>query len=153
MLEATKTACGYVASFRNEAKVRFSADNRHTFALSEKVWIGKFDLALTHMTSAFVSAETFSKISEASRNWVPMVRPTRRTNSVLDALNSLVGITPPSRRPFFQTVLSLCRISFGLVLMCHLRNAANVLSDIVIPALFMRQQAVAAILDAFRRIG
>ena len=73
------------------SKVQFSVDNWHTLALSEKDWVAKFDLVLAHMTPAVVSAETFLKLSEASRNWVLMVKPTRRTNSVLDVLNSLVG--------------------------------------------------------------
>lgn len=73
------------------SKVHFSVDNWHTISLEEKDWKGKFDLVLAHMTPAVVSAETFLKLSEASRNWVLMVKPTRRTNSVLDELNKLVG--------------------------------------------------------------
>jgi len=71
--------------------VRFSVDNWHTLTLAEKGWAKKFDLVLAHMTPAVVSAETFLKLSEASRNWVLMVKPSRRTNSVLDPLNKLVG--------------------------------------------------------------
>lgn len=72
------------------SKVKFSVDNWHTLDLAEKGWAGKFDLVLAHMTPAVVSAETFIKLSEASRNWVLMVKPTRRTNTVLDELNRLV---------------------------------------------------------------
>ena len=43
------------------------------------------------MTPAIVSAETFLKLSEASKNWCLMVKPTKRTNTVLDALNALLG--------------------------------------------------------------
>ncbi len=71
--------------------VHFSNDNWHTLSLTEKGWNKNFDLVLAHMTPAVVSAETFLKLSEASRNWVLMVKPTRRTNSVLDELNKLVG--------------------------------------------------------------
>ena len=73
------------------SKVQFWNDNWHTLSLEEKGWGKKFDLVLAHMTPAIVSAETFLKLSEASRNWVIMVKPTRRTNSVLDELNRLVG--------------------------------------------------------------
>lgn len=73
------------------SKAHFSVDNWHTLSLKEKDWVGKFDLVLANMTPAVVSAETFLKLSEASRNWVLMVKPTRRTNSVLDELNKLVG--------------------------------------------------------------
>jgi SAM-dependent methyltransferase len=73
------------------SKVQFSVDNWHTLNLDEKGWSGKFDIVLAHMTPAVVSAETFLKLSEASCNWVLMVKPTRRTNSILDELNKLVG--------------------------------------------------------------
>ena len=74
-----------------DSMIKFSVDNWHTVRLKEKDWEGKFDLVLAHMTPAIISAETFLKLSEASRNWVLMVKPTRRTNSVLDELNRLVG--------------------------------------------------------------
>lgn len=73
------------------SKVCFSNDNWHTLSLKAKGWDKKFDLVLAHMTPAVVSAETFTKLSEASRSWVLMVKPTRRTNTVLDELNRLVG--------------------------------------------------------------
>lgn len=75
----------------NGSKVQFSVDNWHTLNLEDKGWTGQFDIVLAHMTPAVVSAETFLKLSEASRNWVLMVKPTRRTNVVLDELNKLVG--------------------------------------------------------------
>lgn len=73
------------------SRVRFSNDNWHTLSLEEKEWNKKFDLVLAHMTPAVASAETFLKLSSASRKWVLTVKPTRRTNSVLDELNKLVG--------------------------------------------------------------
>lgn len=73
------------------AKVKFSNDNWHTLNLEEKSWVKRFDLVLAHMTPAIISAETFLKLSEASRNWVLMVKPARRTNIVLDELNRIVG--------------------------------------------------------------
>lgn len=44
------------------------------------------------MTPAVVSADSFLKLSEASRNWCLMVKPTRRSNSILDKLNSLLEL-------------------------------------------------------------
>lgn len=73
------------------SKVKFFNDDWHTLSLEEKNWVGEFDLVLAHMTPAIVSAETFLKLSEASRDWVLMVKPARRTSVVLDALNQLVG--------------------------------------------------------------
>ena len=72
------------------SNVNFCVDNWHSVDLHEKAWDKKFDLVLAHMTPAVVSAETFIKLSAASRKWVLMVKPTRRTNLVLDQLNSLV---------------------------------------------------------------
>jgi ubiquinone/menaquinone biosynthesis C-methylase UbiE len=72
-------------------KVHLVNDNWYTLSLEEKGWNKSFDLVLAHMTPAVVSAETFLMLSEASRNWVLMVKPTRRTNSVLDELNRLVS--------------------------------------------------------------
>lgn len=79
------------------SKVHFSNENWHTLSLKEKGWDSNFDLVLAHMTPAVVSAETFIKLSEASRNWVLMVKPARRTNSVLDELNRLVGADKDSK--------------------------------------------------------
>lgn len=75
-----------------DSNVRFSADNWHTADLKEKNWQKQFDLVLAHMTPAVVSADTFLKLIEASRGWVLMVKPTRRTNSILDELNRLVNV-------------------------------------------------------------
>lgn len=73
------------------SKVCFSEDNWHMVSLQEKNWAKQFDLVLAHMTPAVVSADTFLKLSEASRGWVIMVKPTRRTNLILDELNRLVN--------------------------------------------------------------
>lgn len=42
------------------------------------------------MTPTINSADTFAKLSEASRKWCVMVKPTRRRNSVLDSLTTLL---------------------------------------------------------------
>ena len=69
----------------------FQICNWHTAELDEFGWRKSFDLVLANMTPAITSAETFMKLSEASKNWCLMVKPARRTNSVLDALNEMVG--------------------------------------------------------------
>lgn len=76
---------------KRNSRVKFSVDNWHTLNLAQKNWEDKFDLVLANMTPAVISADTFLKLSDASRNWVLMVKPTRRTNSILDELNKLVG--------------------------------------------------------------
>lgn len=73
------------------SNVCFSLDDWHTVSLKERNWEKKFDLVLANMTPAVVSADTFMKLIEASRGWVVMVKPTRRTGSILDDLNRLVN--------------------------------------------------------------
>lgn len=73
------------------SKVHFSVDDWREMDLERKGWKGKFDLVLANMTPAVVSADTFMKLIGASRNWVLMVKPTRRSNTILDELNKIVG--------------------------------------------------------------
>ncbi len=71
------------------ADVSFSVDDWHTLDLDEKGWNKKFDLVLANMTPAVKGVESFLKLSQASRNWCLLVKPSRRTNSVLDKLNEM----------------------------------------------------------------
>lgn len=71
------------------SKVQFAVADWHTADLREKGWEKEFDLVLANMTPAIVSADTFLKLVDASRGWVMMVKPTRRTNSVYDELIKL----------------------------------------------------------------
>lgn len=73
------------------SNVRFFTDNWHSVDLIERKWEKQFDLVLAHMTPAVASADTFLKLIKASRGWVLMVKPTRRTNLILDELNKLVN--------------------------------------------------------------
>lgn len=82
--EAERTARG--------SSVQFSVDNWHTLTLSEKGWEKRFDLVLANMTPAVASSESYLKLAEASRGWVLLVKPTRRSNSVLDTLTAMFGI-------------------------------------------------------------
>lgn len=56
---------------------------------------GRFDLVFAHMTPAVQSADTFLKLSGASRGWCAVSKPTHRTDPVSDAVRELVGITGP----------------------------------------------------------
>ena len=77
----------------------FSADNWRQVDLAGKDWEGAFDLVLANTTPAICSAETFRKLSSASRNWCLLTKPTRRTNSVLDPLRQLIGVDTDLARP------------------------------------------------------
>ena len=52
-----------------------------------------FDLVIAHMTPAVQSAETFLKLSQSSRGWCVLSKPTRRTDPVSDEVKRLAGIT------------------------------------------------------------
>lgn len=71
--------------------VTFSCGDWHTLDLREKGWIRQYDLVLANMTPAIADAETFAKLSEASRGWCVFTKPGRRTSSVLDPLNEILG--------------------------------------------------------------
>ncbi|MGE4352922.1 MAG: class I SAM-dependent methyltransferase [Oscillospiraceae bacterium] len=80
------------------SNVSFSVNDWHTLDLADKRWKKQFDLVLANMTPAVMSAETFFKLSEASRNWCLMVKPARRANSILDELECIVGAEKDSKR-------------------------------------------------------
>lgn len=69
----------------------FSVDDWVECSLEEKGWAKSFDLVLANMTPAIVSADSFLKLIEASRGWVLMVKPVRRSNQVFDELCRLLG--------------------------------------------------------------
>ena len=51
-----------------------------------------FDLVFAHMTPAVQSADTFEKLSAASKGWCMLAKPIRRTDPVSDAVKDLIGI-------------------------------------------------------------
>ena len=83
--------------------VSFSVDDWHTLDLRAKGWEKSFDLVLANMTPAVTSAETFLKLSEASRKWCVFVKPSRRKNSILDSLNALAG-APRDTKTLDETI-------------------------------------------------
>lgn len=85
--------CEKAKSMRGSS-VNFCVHDWHSADLQKLGWSHYFDLVLANMTPAVVSADTFLKLSEASRRWCLMVKPTRRRNSVLDKLTALLGMEP-----------------------------------------------------------
>ncbi|WP_353852671.1 hypothetical protein [Dehalobacter restrictus] len=55
-------------------------------------WKHKFDLVFAHITPAIQSADTFKKLTAASKRWCVLSKPIRRTDPVSDAVKDLVGI-------------------------------------------------------------
>lgn len=79
------------------SSVDFCVHDWHNANLQELGWNKRFDLVLANMTPAIVSADTFLKLSEASRNWCLMAMPTKRSNAVLDKLTALLELTPDTK--------------------------------------------------------
>jgi len=82
----------------------FTVCDWHDVNLKELNWYKHFDLVLANMTSAVDSADTFLKLSEASKKWCLMVKPTRRKNVVLDQLTGLLGL-PPETNALDETLI------------------------------------------------
>ncbi len=60
--------------------------------VSERGFKKNFDLVIAHMTPAVQSADTFFKLSEASRGYCALSKPIRRVDPVSDAVRALAGI-------------------------------------------------------------
>jgi len=85
--------CEKTKATRNSS-IRFTVCDWHDVDLKMLNWYKNFDLVLANMTPAVVSADTFLKLSDASRKWCLMVKPTMRKNAVLDQLTALLGLAP-----------------------------------------------------------
>ncbi|XCH79167.1 MAG: class I SAM-dependent methyltransferase [Candidatus Dehalobacter alkaniphilus] len=70
----------------------FFCEDWHQFDLEQAGWTQKFDLVFAHMTPAIQSADTFEKLSAASKGWCVLSKPIRRTDPVSDAVKDLVGL-------------------------------------------------------------
>lgn len=87
---------GIAARKATEAKVKnvqFHCMDWHELDLEKAGFEKKFDLVIAHMTPAVQSADTFQKLSLASKGWCVLSKPTRRTDPVSDHVKKLVGIT------------------------------------------------------------
>lgn len=72
--------------------VRFIQDDWHFANLEEHDMLHHYDLVFAHMTPAVQSAETFEKMNHACKGTCVLVKPTRRTDPVSDAVKELAGI-------------------------------------------------------------
>ncbi len=70
----------------------FSCRDWHSMDIERAGYRNKFDLVFAHMTPAVQSADTFEKLSAASRGWCVLAKPIRRTDPVSDAVKELIGI-------------------------------------------------------------
>ncbi|MGI6706661.1 MAG: class I SAM-dependent methyltransferase [Clostridia bacterium] len=81
------------AAEENTRNVDFQWADWHEIDLKQHGLEGKFDLVIARMTPAVQSANTFQKLSLASRGWCVLSKPTRRTDSVYDEIRKRIGIT------------------------------------------------------------
>lgn len=72
--------------------VEFLCLDWHELDLPDAGYEKAFDLVFARMTPAIQSADTFMKLSQASRGWCAMAKPTKRTDLVSDAVKALIGI-------------------------------------------------------------
>lgn len=75
------------------SNVSFSQDDWHTLCLGEKGWEKQFDLVLAHLTPAVADSATFQKLSDASRNAVLLLKPTRWRHRTLEELTHWLGLS------------------------------------------------------------
>lgn len=97
MIEFAQAAAG------TNRNLSFFVDDWHTLDLKDKGWDKTFDLVLANMTPAITSAETFEKLSAASKKWCVFAKPSRRSNSILDQLVELVN-APKDTKALDDTV-------------------------------------------------
>lgn len=77
----------------NKTNVHFIQGDWHTFDLEKAGMLHQYDVVFAHMTPAVQSAQTFEKLIAASNGMCAMVKPTRRTDPISDAIKKLAGIT------------------------------------------------------------
>ena len=90
---AEATLC---ANQHNITGIQFSFDDWSQVDIVKKGWYKSFDLVLCSMTPAVCDEQTIQKAIDACRGWLLITKPCRRTNSVIDKLNELLGIDSTS---------------------------------------------------------
>ncbi|MFA0816539.1 MAG: class I SAM-dependent methyltransferase [Anaerofustis sp.] len=95
---------------RNIRNVNFMQTDWHLADLTEMEMAHRYDLVFAHMTPAIQSAETFEKMNKACKGTCIMVKPTRRTDPVSDAVRELADI--PSKKESGESDLMY---AFGLL--------------------------------------
>ncbi len=76
----------------NIENVDFICEDWHQLDIEQAGYKHEFALVFAHMTPAVQSADTFEKLSAASKGWCVLSKPIRRTDPVSDAVKELVGV-------------------------------------------------------------
>lgn len=93
-----------------ETRATFYQEDWENLNLEQKKWQCAYDIVLAHMTPAVHSMETLIKLNEASRRWVILVKPTRRCNSILGPLRTLLHREPENTHLNDTWALSIATI-------------------------------------------
>lgn len=96
----------------NIQNVDFSCEDWHHMDMVSSGFKDKYDLVFAHMTPAIQSADTFEKLSLASKGWCVLTKPIKRTDPVSDRVKEMVGINEneeSSDEAFFFAVELLWR--------------------------------------------
>lgn len=72
--------------------VSFIRENWRSLDPEKLGWKNAFDLVFANMTPAVVSADTFQKLIDCSRNWCLMSKPVHRNNFLINETVSYLGI-------------------------------------------------------------
>lgn len=76
----------------DKENVEFFVNDWHASDLGRMGYKGKFDLVIANMTPAVRNAETFLKLSEASKGHCVLTKPIKRKDPVSDAIREMLGI-------------------------------------------------------------
>ncbi len=88
MIEAARKK----ASLYHAANTNFICADWATFDIDQAGWRGAYDLVFAHMTPAIDSAAALEKLIACSRQYCFLTKPTRRTDSVFDAIKQQLGL-------------------------------------------------------------
>lgn len=70
----------------NKNNIDFICSQWQSIDIEEAGYKNKFDLVFAHMTPAISNASTFEKMTEASKGFCAMSKPTRRIDPILDRI-------------------------------------------------------------------
>ena len=86
----SKATCATTSA--NLSNVSFVLENWHELSLEKYGWHQHFDLVFANMSPAVQSVKTFAMLTEASRAWCFMAKPTRREDRITSYLLNKLGV-------------------------------------------------------------
>lgn len=87
--------------------VDFFVNDWHGSDLESLGFKGKFDLVIANMTPAVRNAQTFLKLSEASKGYCVLTKPIKRIDPVSDAIREMLGIADKKETADMEVLYAL----------------------------------------------